>query len=65
MVEFSPAQVEFSLSYERIVVPSCLGYLVPKARLAVKGLPLGALAPLTGISGFIVSFPTDRKNNPS
>ncbi len=38
MMEFTLAQVEFSLSYERIGIHSCSGYLVSQSILPVKVL---------------------------
>lgn len=38
MMEFTLAQVEVSLSYERIGIHSCSGYLVSQSILPVKGL---------------------------
>ena len=60
-MEFSLAQVEFSLSYERTMILSCLDCSAPKASFPVKGLPLGAYAPLTGVNGILVSSPENRK----
>jgi len=60
-VEFALAQMEFSLSYERRAIHSCLDCPIQKASFPVKGLPLGAYAPLTGETGILVSSPESRK----
>ena len=56
--------MDFSLSYERTVIHSCLDCPVPKACFLVKGLPLGAYAPLTGETGILVSYSKSRKIRP-
>lgn len=63
-MEFNLAQVAFSLSCERTVIYSCLDCAAPKASFPVKGLPLGAYAPLTGETGILVSSPESRKVRP-
>ena len=60
-MEFSTAQVDLCLSYERLAIHSCLDYLAPKSCFLVKGLPFGAYAPLTGETGILVSSPGSRK----
>ncbi len=53
--------MEFSLLYEKTMILSCLDCSAPKACFPVKGLPLGAYAPLTGENGILVSSPGSRK----
>lgn len=51
MMEFTFAQVEFSLSYERIGIHSCLVYFTSQSILPVKGLLYRAYALLTEHNG--------------